>query len=40
MMVTAVGRKAYVARCMRCGLSGPTREEGIDAKQAFDKAFE
>jgi hypothetical protein len=40
MMVSAVERRVYVARCMRCGLSGPTREEGVDAKQAFDEAFE
>ena len=40
MMVAAVGRRAYVARCLRCGLSGPAREEGVDAKQAFDEALE
>jgi len=32
MMVAAVERRVYVAQCMRCGLSGPTREEGGDAK--------
>src|ERR671916_2716691 len=31
MMVAAVGRRVYVARCLRCGLSGPAREEGVDA---------
>ena len=40
MMVAAEERKAYVARCLRCGLSGPTREDGADAKRAFDKTFE
>jgi hypothetical protein len=40
MMVAAVERRGYVARCLRCGLSGPAREEGVDAKQAFDEAFE
>ncbi len=40
MMVAAVERRAYVARCLRCGLSGPTREDGVDAKRAFDEAFE
>jgi hypothetical protein len=40
MMVAAVERRAYVARCLRCGLSGPAREEGVDAKQAFVEAFE
>ncbi len=40
MMVAAVERRAYVARCMRCGLSGPAREDGVDAKQAFEAAFE
>jgi len=40
MMVSAVERRAYVARCLRCGLSGPIGEDGVDAKRAFDEAFE
>lgn len=40
MMVSAVEWESYVARCMRCGLSGPAREDGVAAKQAFDEAFE
>ena len=31
-MVVAVERRAYIARCLRCGLSGPTGEDGTDAK--------
>lgn len=40
MMVAAVERRAYVARCLRCGLNGPMGEDGVDAKRAFDEAFE
>lgn len=40
MMEAAVERRAYVARCLRCGLSGPTGEDETDAKRAFEKAFE
>jgi hypothetical protein len=38
MMVAAVGRNAYVARCPRCGLSGPQRGDGVDAKRALRDA--
>ena len=38
MMVAAVERNAYVARCLRCGLSGPARGDGVDAKRAFEDA--
>jgi hypothetical protein len=40
MMVAAVERRVCVARCLRCGCSGPAREDGVDAKQAFEEAFE
>ncbi len=40
IMVSAVERRAYVARCLRCGLSGPLGEDGVEAKRAFDEAFE
>ena len=33
MMEAVVERRAYVARCLRCGLSGPTGEDGTDAKR-------
>ncbi len=33
MMVAVPERRAYIARCMRCGLSGSTREDGVDVKQ-------
>jgi hypothetical protein len=33
MMLAVPGRRAYVARCMRCGLSGSLREKDIDMKQ-------
>jgi len=40
MMVAAVERRVYVARCLRCGRSGPAHEDGVDAKQAFEDTFE
>jgi hypothetical protein len=30
----------YVARCMTCGLAGPEREDGLEAKLAFDESLE
>jgi hypothetical protein len=36
MMVAVVERNAYVARCLRCGLSGPARGDGVDAKRALE----
>ena len=29
----------YVASCLACGLAGPEREDGWEAKLAFDEAF-
>ena len=37
MMVAAVERRVYVARC---GRSGPAHEDGVNAKQAFEDTFE
>jgi hypothetical protein len=39
-MVAAVERRAYVAGCLRCRRSCPAREDGVDAKQAFEEDFE
>jgi hypothetical protein len=36
--VSVPERRAYVTRCTRCGLSGSSREEGVDVKQASDEA--
>jgi hypothetical protein len=33
MTVAVPERRAYIARCMRCGSSGSTREDGVDVKQ-------
>ncbi len=30
---------SYVASCLACGLSGPEREDGWEAKLAFDEAL-
>ena len=38
IMFSAVERKAYVARCLRCGLSGPARSDGVEAQRALGDA--
>ena len=30
---------SFVATCLRCGLRGPEREDGWEAKLAFDRAL-
>jgi hypothetical protein len=30
---------SYVARCLKCGLVGPEREDGLEAKLAFDERW-
>jgi hypothetical protein len=29
----------YVARCLACGLTGPKRKDGLEAKLAFDQTW-
>lgn len=38
-LVTALGESHYVVRCLRCGLVGPERKDGQDAKLAFDQRW-
>jgi hypothetical protein len=38
-LVDAAKRGLYVARCLACGLVGPEREDGLQAKLAFDQAW-
>jgi hypothetical protein len=38
LLVHAVKENCYVAQCLACGLEGPERKDGLDAKQAFDEA--
>ena len=38
MVVAVPERGAYVARCMRWGLSGSSREDGVDVKQTSYEA--
>lgn len=38
IMFSAVERKAYVARCLRCGLSSPARSDGVEAQRALGGA--
>jgi hypothetical protein len=30
---------SYVARCLACGLVGPGRQDGLEAKLAFDQRW-
>ncbi len=39
IQVQAVDEGTYVASCLVCGLAGPQREDGWEAKLAFDEAF-
>jgi hypothetical protein len=38
-MVGADEDGVYVASCLACGVSGPEREDGWEAKTAFDEHF-
>jgi hypothetical protein len=38
-MIAVLERRAYVAHCMRCGLSCSAREVGVDVRQMSYKAF-
>jgi hypothetical protein len=39
IMVGADEDGLYVASCLACGASGPKREDGWEAKTAFDEQF-
>jgi hypothetical protein len=38
-VVVAVKEGSYVAQCLACGLAGPERQEGLEAKLAFDQRW-
>ena len=38
-LIDAVEAGLYVARCLACGLTGPKRKDGLEAKLAFDQAL-
>jgi hypothetical protein len=40
LLVEAVRAGSYVARCLACGLRGPVREDGVEAKRAFDEIIQ
>ncbi len=40
IMVAASGEGLYAASCMACGVGGPEREDGWEAKLAFDEALQ
>jgi hypothetical protein len=39
-MVAASEEGLYATSCMACGLRGPEREDGWEAKLAFDEAIQ
>ena len=38
-LVTALGEGRHVVRCLKCGLAGPERKNGQNAKLAFDQRW-
>jgi hypothetical protein len=36
-LIDAVEAGLYVARCLACGVTGPKRKDGLEAKLAFDQ---
>ena len=38
-LVEAVEEGIYAARCLKCGLVGPEREDSLGAKLAFDQRW-
>lgn len=38
-LVTALGEGRHVVRCLKCGLAGPERKDGQEAKLAFDQRW-
>jgi len=39
-MVAASDEGFYAASCLACGIRGPEREDGWEAKLAFDEALQ
>lgn len=39
LMVEAVREDRYVTGCLACGLRGPVREDGLEAKLAFEETI-
>lgn len=40
LLVGALEKNVYVTSCLACGLQGPEREDGWEAKLAFDESFQ
>lgn len=40
ILIVAYGEGHYVASCLACGVAGPEREDGWEAKLAFDEALQ
>ena len=38
-LVEALEEGRHAARCLRCGLVGPEREDSLEAKLAFDRRW-
>jgi hypothetical protein len=39
ILVQVTDLEVYTASCLACGLEGPGRQDGWEAKLAFDEAF-
>lgn len=39
ILIQATDQRAFTASCLACGLEGPERVDGWEAKLAFDEAF-
>jgi hypothetical protein len=39
ILIEAIEATTYAATCLMCGLAGPEREDGWEAKLAFDASF-
>jgi hypothetical protein len=40
LLVGASGEGVYTATCLSCGVQGPDRNDGWEAKLAFDERFQ
>jgi hypothetical protein len=38
LLAEAVEEGVYVTRCLRCGMTGPPQEDGVEAKRAFEES--
>jgi hypothetical protein len=39
ILIQATDQRTFTASCLACGLKGPERQDGWEAKLAFDESF-